>query len=153
MIRTLARVAPALLLFVACRSEGIISPDEARALEVGRATWNSSSVRNAYRFETRQVCFCPREFAQWHTVEVRNGAVVAVTLADGTQMPEPYRDGVHTVDELFELLATERPPELRNIDMEFDRSYGYPTFVSFGYDPKLADAGLSVFARNLTPLP
>ncbi|AMW05972.1 DUF6174 domain-containing protein [Gemmatimonas phototrophica] len=143
----------ALLLLGGCEQmTDPLSPREVRELALARAKWNGSSIRNEYQFEVRQSCFCPPEVTEWHTVTVRNGAVVSVKNAAGTVLPSNRWSWYRTVDQLFEQLIRTGESELEDITVQFDAEFGYPVEMNFLYSSRIADAGGATYARKLQGL-
>jgi hypothetical protein len=143
----------AALLGTACSGDTLLSFGETRNLLQGEARWTASPARNAYRYEVRQVCFCPVELSRWTVVEVRDGVVVSARTLTGQELPPEWRESFPTVERLFSFLRPADRRDLEQMEAEFDQRHGYPTFISLGYNPRIADAGLTVYARNLVAIP
>ncbi len=138
------------LLAAGCSGvEGPLSRREARALVSARALWNSSAVRNAYTYEIRQSCFCPREITVWSSVTVIDGVVADVRTELGEPVSRNLWPIFATVDRLFASLNATRDEYLEDIIVRFDPQYGYPVELTLEYGPQIADAGVAYSARNL----
>ncbi len=143
-----------LLCILGCSAlDDPLSAIERRQIVAARARWNASSVRNAYRYEVRQSCFCPPEVISWNTVTVIDGVVVEVRNGGGALVPEAQWRLFLTVDRIFTLLEQPSETELEDVRVAFDAQVGYPLAVEFRYSSRIADAGLMVSARNLVPAP
>ncbi|MCU0649127.1 MAG: DUF6174 domain-containing protein [Gemmatimonadaceae bacterium] len=145
--------ALALLLLVgACVEDDLILAPESRWAEA-RAQWDRRGPAH-YTFEVRSVCFCLPNVHQWHRVEVRNGAVIAVRQLEG----QPFSGSVPltawpTIPQLFERA---RPPLENSVVVEliteFDPAYGYPTRITQRCSRIVADCDSETFTRNLQPV-
>ncbi len=145
--RTLAALT---LLLTACSGiEDPLSRHEKRELVSARARWNNSPVRNAYRYDVRQSCFCPVEITRWNTLTVIDGVVTDVKTETGEAVPRDRWGSYATVERLFSTLEVERDTQLEDITVRFDAKYGYPLEMNFIYGPQIADGGGAFFARNL----
>ena len=143
----------ALAAICACGSSATepLSDDERTAFAEARAKWNAAGLSN-YVFEQRQLCFCPPGVGEWARVTVSEGRVVSsVRPADGI----PIESGSRlTVPQLFDVVEQARDDEyLRDIQVEYDEQYGYPTQISLVAKPNIADGGRSIQARALVAVP
>lgn len=144
------------MLLLLCSCSSLTEPfsfRERQAFIQARARWNVSDVRNAYRYEVRQSCFCPPEVTSWNTVTVVNDSITDVRTATGEVVPASSWRYFSTVEDLFARLDTPDDDYLRDITVQFDVTYGYPLRLSFAYDADVLDAGVEWTARNLAPLP
>jgi hypothetical protein len=101
---------------------GTPSP-EVTALESAQTRWQAASIAS-YRYTIARFCFCP---LVTQVVTVRNGEVVSVEAAPGS---EGTRDGM-TVDELFDeldqILGASQHGE---VTADYDPDMGVPLTVS-----------------------
>ena len=137
----------ATLIAVSACGDYPLAPFEREQLARAQAKWSDKGSVN-YSIEARIVCFCPPHLAQWTTLTVRNGVVIAAdpveSLPDGIT---PDLTGWLTVDEEFERLAN--PPDiLEDINVRFDATFGYPTYISADCGPNVADCGSVHEMRN-----
>jgi hypothetical protein len=147
------RLAPLLAVVVlgglsGCDDDHPLSSSEQRALAQARARWDANGGLN-YTVESRIICFCPPQLAQWTRLTVRAGVVVEAvpveSLPDGL---EPMLQGWQTVEELFEIIASPSSV-VANIDVTFDPTLGYPTSTAITCGPQIADCGSTRELRNL----
>lgn len=143
----------ALVAATGCQdNDGLLSPNETRELIRAYAKWRASPVRNAYSYETRQVCFCPPDVFRWHRVSVRNDSIVEVRdVASGQVIPRE-RYSFLTVDGLFGVIAREPDEYAADISVTFDPTLGFPTRIDLTGKPIIADYGLAIEARDVRPL-
>ena len=135
----------------ACESP--LSPAELRALAQAEAQWTARSFQD-YVIEVRQACFCPPEVTQWARVEVIAGAVNRVVLLDsGAEVPSDQRGRFPTVEQIFNYIRSARDDDwLKDVVVEFDREFGFPTYVSFVPKPAILDAGGAYYVRHAGPV-
>lgn len=130
---------------------GPFSPSEARALAAAEARWAAQGPTH-YTIEMRRICFCPPEVAEWATVEVRNGEVVAAKLLSGDSVPASLWSQRPPVPDVFAQLHAPPADWVRDVTATYDPVTGYPTAVAFDSKEDIADAGWTLEARNLVPL-
>lgn len=151
------RLASALLtvtLLAAC-SDTPFGPDEFREAALAKARWEARGFVD-YDFEYRSACFCPPQLTEWARVAVRNGQVFSVQMVGSKALIDPqYFPMWPTVDALFEQIFRNHGSDsfLLDIIAQFDRQLGYPTSVTFIFDPGIQDAGGTHYLRNLIPMP
>jgi hypothetical protein len=150
----LPRCLALLALCAGCGLDGPLSVRALRELQVARARWLSSSVRNAYTFEVRQSCFCPEEFVRWHTVTVMNGVVTDARVTEtGQNAIRPPWTNFLTVERIFAaLFQAEDDDSIDDIRVRFDSQYGYPVAIETTAKANVADGGGAIYARNLRPV-
>lgn len=150
----LATALASLALLAAC-SDTPFGPDEFREAALAKARWDARGFAD-YDFEYRGACFCPPELTEWARVAVRNGQVASVQMVTSKALIDPqYFSMWPTVDALFERIFDDHDDDSFLVDIiaQFDRQLGYPTNVTFLFDPALQDAGGTHYLRNLTPAP
>lgn len=151
------RLATALLtvaLLAAC-SDSPFGPDEFREAARAKARWEARGFVD-YDFEYRSACFCPPELTDWARVAVRNNQVASVQMVtSGAQIDPQHFLMWPTVDAMFDRIFRDHDSDnfLLDIIAQFDRQLGYPTTVTFIFDPGIQDAGGAHYLRNLTPVP
>ena len=69
----------------------------------------------------------------------------------GEPLPDVSPANTPTIDELFAELARAYR-DAHRVDVEYDRTLGYPTRVNIDWDAKVADEERIYVARNLTGL-
>ena len=148
-------IGPFLVLLAslgACESP--LSPYESLALSQAESRWAARSFAD-YVFETRTSCFCPDVVTQWARVEVAGGQVARVTVvATGLEVTAAERGYFRTVEQVFaSIRAVSREDWVKDVEVQFDRDLGFPTFVSFTPKPNILDAGAASYLRNAGPIP
>ncbi|MCU0636963.1 MAG: DUF6174 domain-containing protein [Gemmatimonadaceae bacterium] len=147
-LRTL-RLLPFVVFLAGCvEGDLVLSPDNRWA--EARAQWERRGPTQ-YTYEVRSICFCFANVNQWHRVEVRNGAVVAVTQLEGpTFSGSVPLSAWPTVPQLFERA---RPVVGNSVVVEliteFDPALGYPTRITQRCSREVADCDSETLARNL----
>lgn len=151
------RLTPLLLsaaLLAAC-SDTPFGPEEFREAAQAKARWEARGFVD-YDFEYRSACFCPPQLTEWARVAVRNGQVASVQMVGSKALIDPQHFPMWpTVDALFERIFDDHDDDsfLLDIIAQFDRQLGYPTRLTFIFDPGLQDAGGAHYLRNLTAVP
>lgn len=144
-----------LALLAACSDATPFGPDEFREAALAKARWEARGFVD-YDFEYRSACFCPPQLTEWARIAVRNGQVASVEMVGSAVLIDPqYFSMWPTVDVMFERIFRDHDSDifLRDVRAQFDRQLGYPTTVSFLYDPGIQDAGGGHYLRNLTAIP
>ena len=93
--------------------------------------WQSASVGH-YRFELNVSCFCAFRSNMPLSIEVKDGQVVSMKYADGTQVNENDRasfDQYATLDTLFDY-TSKRMKNADEVKVTYNATYGYPEEVS-----------------------
>ena len=141
------------VLAVAACGGSPFSPEEYREAARALARWEARGFTD-YAYEIRSSCFCPPDLTQWARVEVRGGVVTEVrSVATGVVLAESLYSMWSPIDELFTWLLREHDDDhLVDVRADFDRGLGYPTYISFGYDSSVMDAGATYYLRNVVPL-
>jgi hypothetical protein len=101
----------------------------------------------------RRLCFCGPDVTDWATIEVDHDTLVAVTFLSGDSVPRAAWHARPPVPQLFREIGTFRPSWLEDLRARYDPATGYPARIVFESDNTVADAGLEIEARNLTPSP
>ncbi|MGD9523171.1 MAG: DUF6174 domain-containing protein [Gemmatimonadales bacterium] len=131
-----------------------VSPSEAMELMRAEATWAAKGFES-YAIEVRIACGeCPRYGNQSVRVEVVGGVFNgAVLVATGEDISEDYTGYRTPVESLFaRIREANSDPNLRDLVVEYDETFGHPSSVAFHHDPSLQDASSGVLLRNLEPL-
>ena len=134
--------------------ESPVSPSEAMGLVRAEAKWAAKGF-DSYSIEVWISCGeCPRYANQAVRVEIVGGVFNrAVLLSTGEDITEDYGGSHAPVESQFgRIRRANSVPDLEDLMVEYDATYGYPSSVASHYDPSLADAGSGVLLRNLEPL-
>ncbi len=119
---------------------------EPAALSEARARWATAGADD-YAMTFQRSCFCPEEYRGPFDVEVRDRAVVSVTLRD-----EPLpTDRALSVDGLFALISDAYEREAATVRVTYDAALGYPTHVAIDYDTQIADEEDGYTVSQLRP--
>ncbi len=99
-------------------------------LSANQQKWQNSGVTH-YRFNLDVICFCAFRDRMPLSIEVRDGQVVSMTYADGTDIPadDPQREYFNrfaTIDNLFADLETGPASEAEEVTIQYDPTYGFP---------------------------
>ena len=131
-----------------------LSPDELRRLVAAEQRWALRGFAN-YSIETLSSCFCPPELSTWVRIEVIDGQVSrAVLLSTGEIITDPRLRYWRTVEALFETISNANHDDgLSDIEVTFDPTLGFPSFMNWIPEKALLDAGGSQSLRDAQPLP
>lgn len=155
---TVRLITPVILtLALAACGSNPFSPSEETARQEALAKWQARTFAN-YSFEVRHDCTCIGEndqrLLQWHRVEVRSGEITKIVRLDTSEeVPTVVFPLWLTIEALFEKLRGPHPTtNVQDIRAQYDATLGYPTQADFIYTGILADATMSHFLRNVSPL-
>jgi len=120
-------------------------------------TWDDADISH-YRFELTVGCFCPWGGLMPWTVEVRDGNVVSMISADGTNFDtsDPLNEYVlrfATIDRIFGKLESEEFQNADKIEITFDPMYGYPTSANIDFIELAMDDELYLTVSAFKTLP
>lgn len=134
-----------LLMTLGCASTG---PSELDQLDLAEARWERSGPAD-YRFETRIVCFCPPDYADWHAVTVNDGAIVAlVNLTTQVSVPANRWNEWDTVDRMFDRIREFIDSAIfGRVEATYHPVLGFPEEVNMVAREGVADAGLLIEVR------
>ncbi|MGK7312941.1 MAG: DUF6174 domain-containing protein [Candidatus Longimicrobiales bacterium M2_2A_002] len=146
-------ILAALGLLAAC---GIVEPeswdDRLLDLEQARALWAGTGL-DSYRYDYFQGCFCAAPVGDF-VVTVTDGAVTAaVTDPGGEAVPEATLADLHTMEELFDVVATAIEREVDGFRVDYDPGYGFPTLIDLDPYRHAIDDELRIEAGDLVALP
>lgn len=138
---------------VACTAP--LSPGEVFALADAKARWAARPFQS-YTYEYSVSCgFCAYFFYRPTRVSVNNGQVVGVVVVanDSAFSPQDWKYFA-TIDDLFARIPQyAREDWVRDVKVEYDPQWGYPTLISTPAKPGIADVGGAEYIRNLVPAP
>lgn len=133
------------------------TPDVNAELTRNQKKWRGANVRN-YRFQLTVSCYCPMTAMMPITVDVRDGAVVAMTDANGVVVSpgDPGSDffmKYTTIDSIYAELTSVRFSDADKLTITYDPTYGFPSAVSADFIEMAADdelyLGISGFAISV----
>ena len=142
-----------LVALAACSSSptGPLSAAELRELSAAESLWRQRGPAH-YSIEMRRLCFCGGEVTEWATVEVRNNTVLAQTMLNGTPVSPSLWSSRPPVSTLFTEIREMRAFWLKDIQVTYDATTGYPSRVQYIENDNIADAGSVLEVRNLIAL-
>ena len=133
------------------------TPDVNAELTRNQKNWQAAGIRT-YRFQLMVGCYCPMTAMMPITVDVRDGAVVAMTDANGVvvSLGDPGSDffmKYTTIDGIYAELMSARFAEADKLTITYDPTYGFPSAVSADFIEMAADdelyLGISGFAISV----
>jgi len=102
---------------------------------------------HSYRYETRALCFCPPEMAQWSQITVVDGRVSRVVVVEtGAEVDTAFFFRYPTIDEQFLSIWFMHSGD---IEVEYDPFAGYPTVIDIPADPRATDTGFRRYSQYL----
>lgn len=138
-----------LLACLACSVLGIES--EENRLNDQYKKWQSQRLQN-YGYVYERFCFCPPDLVKPVRIQVRQGAITSVVMADSGVPVEGARwMFFQTVDAVFESLIQFAKTERSTISVQYDPVLGYPTNAAGDID-RAADAGFRIRISGLHAL-
>jgi hypothetical protein len=147
MVRSLRSLCFAVLFLAGC-DNATLAVDPAATPEERR--WQAQRLDD-YRYDFDQHCFCVPEQVTPVTIDVIDGRVHRVVVR-ATGQDITARDGLHwrTVPELFRIIDQARQNGTEPLEVRYDETRGYPTYIEAG--TLYNDAGVIYTASNLRPL-
>ncbi|MBM4412197.1 MAG: hypothetical protein FJ040_01930 [Chloroflexi bacterium] len=133
---------------------GDTSLDIAAELAANYTRWNEAGIRD-YRFALMVGCYCPMYAMMPITVEVRDGAVVTLTDANGVvvALDDPgagFFMKYTTIDGIYAELTSARFGEADKLTITFDSSYPVPATISADFIEMAVDDELYMGISGFT---
>ena len=141
------------IFLIACLIAGC-APLANAELSAARSRWQSAHVSH-YRFGLAVSCFCAFSQRMPLTIEVKDGNLVSMLYNDGSPVPadqQPTFARYQTIDALFDFTG-QSLSKADSMNIEYDRSYGFPSKVQIDFIKQAADDELSLFVRDFQVLP
>lgn len=131
------------------------TPDIGAELARNQATWQKNNIRS-YRYQLTVGCFCMMNATMPITVAVRDGAVVALTDANGVTvaLDDPgagFFMRYTTIDGIYAELASTWFREADKLTITYDPTYGFPSEISADFIEMAADDELYLSVSEFTP--
>ncbi|MEK9614205.1 MAG: DUF6174 domain-containing protein [Flavobacteriaceae bacterium] len=120
----------------------IIPEDE---LTVYEKKWAQQELRD-YQFILQITCFCIEEYTRPKTVVVKNNEVISV---DGTSIAEWSDPSFRTIDDFFKYIREIQSQNPARESLKFDEVKGYPTYIFFDIDERIADEEIGYTISDL----
>jgi hypothetical protein len=123
-------------------------------LEQNRALWERQEAQN-YSFDLSILCFCPYGGQMPLSIVVRDGEVVSLTTADGSDAGPSleYYSQADTIEELFDIIESAQGGGADEIKVQYDPEYGYPVSIDIDNIKEAIDDEISYQVANLEFLP
>ncbi|HEX8831911.1 MAG TPA: DUF6174 domain-containing protein [Longimicrobium sp.] len=147
MVRSLRPLFFAVLLLAGCDNATLTVDPAATAEE---RQWQAQRLDD-YRYDFDQHCFCVPEQVAPVTIDVIDGRVSRVVVR-ATGQDITARAGLRwpTIVELFRIIDEARRNGTEPLEVRYDETRGYPTYIEAG--TLYNDAGVIYTASNLRPL-
>ena len=133
-----------------------LSPSEVLELRQAEARWATRPFQS-YTYEYSRICygFCVMGPPQPIRVIVNNGQVVGAVVVANDSALSIQGTYFKTVEGLFAEIESDAHDDwVRDVKVEFDPRWGYPTFIGWSPKPISPDVGgADEHMRNLTPTP
>lgn len=156
--RRIARCGVATLVAATLSACSPTGPDpddheELRAeLERSRRLWREQGVDD-YELVLERLCFCPPELVEPVVVDVRDGRITAVVVAETGVPVDPELAGFFPdVEGLFDVIEDAIDRDAHAVAVTFDPDTGVPLAIDIDYDAQIADEELSFRVLDLIPL-
>ncbi len=119
-------------------------------LERHRRQWQRQGF-DTYEYDLTVGCFCV--FRGPAHVTVRADTVFSViAVATGAPVDPNFRFAYQTIDDLFDVIEEARKRPADRLEVTYDETLGFPSFLYIDYDFGLADEEISYEAANVHPL-
>ncbi len=115
--------------------------------------WRRQGISN-YRYTFSNGCFCIPEARGPVVIEVRDGVTTSITDAK-TGEPvsnEEFFQSFNTIPKLFLTIRDAIARRADRIDVEYDRTLGFPTNIAIDFSFQIADEELFITVENLEVL-
>ena len=104
----------------------------------------------SYTYTVRRNCECLNDVRRPVEVWVDRGRVEHLIYADnGSPVPFSYANAFPSAEELFDIIQDAIDRRASEIDVEYDRTYGYPTSVYIDYEYGIGDDELDIVAWGM----
>lgn len=134
-----------ILLLSACENESINFPEM-----LTLSQWDELNIEN-YEYEQRFVCFCAPPAGRFHKITVGSGEIVEIVdLEDGSAVVDEH-NSFKTISKLLEFVESIDPDSVALINVEYDSSFGFPSFIYVDFSHGIADEEIGYETRNFKP--
>lgn len=147
--RRMRCVAVSLVVPLTVGCDGIFDPsyNDERDLERARDRWFAT---NAYEYEVTVDRRCECLYTGPIRMLVRGGTpVAAVDRYSGAQVPLSVLRYYPSVEELFDLIDDAIYGRTANVDVSYDRTYGFPRVTYIDYDRFYTDDDITFELREI----
>ncbi len=134
-----------LLLTFGCEKSNELIPLD--SILLNQKKWEEFNFKN-YSFTLQISCFCIVDYTLPKTIEVKDNKVVKV---EGIPFEELNDATYRTVDEFFDYIKDRQKESPIVETLEFDKSYGFPTYIYFDISEMIADEEIGFTLSNFIP--
>ncbi|MDX1695978.1 MAG: DUF6174 domain-containing protein [Ketobacteraceae bacterium] len=125
--------------------------DTIQDIPTAEQRWKARAAAS-YRFQASQLCYCLPEARAPRIIEVVDGAISKVRMADtGQPDPSPPDMLLKTISEWFDYLQEKSRIETATVTGTFMADTGFPRRISVDLHPRMADDEFSVEFSGYLP--
>lgn len=111
------------------------------------AKWQSHNLES-YKISFQRSCFCPQEYLQPMTIEVKDALVTSAMTKDNRKVKNEVMESVNSVSQVFaQIEKALSKSEL--IEVTYDQQYGYPSQVFIDHSKRMADEEVRISFKEL----
>lgn len=125
------------------------SPSILKELNENRTNWEAQNF-STYSLTFSHNCNCLDEVTAPREALIENDVVTSQVQRDGYKRLRTEDFQAWTVNELFELIALEES-RADFLTVEYNETYGYPTFIQVDRDKQIADDEYTITVTNMVP--
>ncbi len=131
-----------MFLFCSCNNESINFPEM-----LTLSQWDELNIED-YEYEQRVICFCAPPAGRFHKITVESGAIVEIVDVEDGSIVADEHNFFKTISELLEFVESINPDSVALINVEYDSSFGFPSFVYVDFNQGIADEEIGYETRN-----
>ena len=126
-------------------------------LSRNQSKWADANITH-YRMQLNISCFCAFRDQMPLTVEVRDGQVVSLTAADGSEVLDTDENYQYfaphaTIDLLFAELESAVNDGADSVTVTYDTTYGFPVEIAIDFSQQMADEEMYYSITSFESLP
>lgn len=126
-------------------------------LSRNQSKWTDANITH-YRMQLNISCFCAFRDQMPLTVEVRDGQIVSLTAADGSEVLDTdanyqYFAPHATIDLLFAELESAVNDGADSVTVTYDTTYGFPAEIAIDFSQQMADEEMHYSITSFEALP
>lgn len=115
---------------------------QTKDLEAATSLWTSKNI-TSYKLIQQRSCFCMTDYIRPMLYDVKNNISQRETAryndTDKEQLSPTMEVQLNSISDAFKIIEDAIKDNVDNLEVEYDKTYGYPTKISIDYNFMIAD--------------